>query len=436
MTAREAAVQALLAYEKRGAWSSDVLGSLLEKQGLSRKDGALAYRICEGVLQNMLACDWYLQPYLRGSLQSSVRAILRCAVYQMAFMDKIPQRAAVNEAVELTKKLANPAAARLVNAVLRRLIAQPLPQLPDGTDAGSLSLRYSHPRELVELFLKECGPENTRAMLECNNRESRTVYRVNRLKGSREDVIARLTAEGYRAESAAPFGDFITVSGAGSPSALSAFAEGFLTVQDPAASLPVYAAMVRPGMRVLDTCAAPGGKSFLLAQEMANSGSILSCDLHTNKLKRIEEGARRLGIDIIRTKAADASAPSDDLLEAFDLVLADVPCSGMGVIGKKPEIRYKALSEIAGLPAVQQRILRGAARCVKPGGVLVYSTCTLLRQENEEIVDAFLAEHPDFTREAMELPQPFGRIEEGELLLWPHLYGTDGFYLCRMRRKT
>lgn len=436
MTAREAAVQALLAYEKRGAWSADVLNALIAKQDMSRKDAALAYRICEGVLQNLLACDWYLQPYLRGKLQSSIRWILRCAVYQLAFMDKIPQSAAVNEGVELAKKLTNPAAARLVNAVLRRLTAQPLPALPDGKDAQSLSLRYSHPQDLTELFLRELGPDRTEALLASNNRESRTVFRINRLKGSRDEILARLQSEGLSPEPFLPFDAFVTLSGSGNPAALSAFAEGCLTVQDPAAALPVYAAQAAAGMRVLDICAAPGGKSFLLAEEMRNQGSILSCDLHANKLKRIEEGARRLGISIIETRAGDASRPDPGLLSAFDLVLADVPCSGMGVIGKKPEIRFKELREIAGLPEVQARILRGAASCVKPGGLLIYSTCTLLRQENEEIVDGFLAEHPEFSREAMELPRPFGRIEAGELTLWPYLYGTDGFYLCRMRKKT
>lgn len=435
MKAREAAARALLACEKRGAWSDAYLNGLFRREETDRREAALAYRICAGVLQNREACDWYLQPYVKTKLQPVIRAILRCAVYQLAFMDRIPASAAVNEAVELSKRLGNPAAARVTNAVLRRLTAGPLPPLPEGDDPDSLSLRYSHPRVWVDCFTARLGREKTRAMLELNNRPAPVSLRVNRLRAAPPEAAAALEAEGVSVR-ASCMEDFLEAENPGELTALKAFRDGLVTVQDPAASLPAYAAGPQPGMRVLDCCAAPGGKSFLLAQLMEDRGEILSCDLHENKLPRIEEGARRLGIGCIRTEAADAAAPAAELRGAFDLVLADVPCSGLGVIRKKPEIRYKTPEQAAALPPLQLSILEGAAACVKPGGVLVYSTCTLLTAENEDVINAFLSRHSDFGKEAFRLPAPFGPVGEGERTVWPFEYETDGFYLCRLRKST
>ena len=435
MRGREAAVQALLACEKRGAWSDAYLNGLFRHDSTERREAALAYRICAGVLQNREACDWYLQPYVKGKLQSVIRAILRSAVYQIAFMDRIPISAAVNESVELAKRLGNPGAARLVNAVLRRLTEKELPPLPQGDDAGSLSIRFSHPKPWTEYFLQRLGAEKTKALMTLDNLPAPVCLRVNRLKAQPGEAEAALKRDGVEASPAVLEG-FFQAENTGDMTQLDAFRDGLVTVQDPAAALPVFAASVEPGMRVLDCCAAPGGKSFLLAELMANQGSILSCDLHGNKLKRIEDGARRLGIHIIDTCAADASRPLDALKDRFDLVLADVPCSGMGVIRKKPEIRYKTMEQVSPLPAAQLAILEGAAACVRPGGVLVYSTCTLLREENEDVTNRFLSLHPGFRRESLTLPAPFGPVESGQRTVWPFEFETDGFYLCRMRKET
>ena len=435
MKAREAALLALLACEKRGAWSDAYLNGLFRREETDGREAALACRICAGVLQNREACDWYLRPYVKTKLQPSIRAVLRCAVYQLAFMDRIPASAAVNEAVELSKRYGNPAAARVTNAILRRMTASPLPPLPEGDDAGSMSLRYSHPQALVERFLARLGTEKTKAMLELNNRPAPVSLRVNLLRAAPQEAAAALEQEGVRVRPAC-MASFLEAENTGALTELRAFREGLVTVQDPAASLPAYAAAPQPGMHVLDCCAAPGGKSFLLAQLMDDRGEILSCDLHENKLPRIEEGARRLGIGCISTRAADAAAPAAELRGAFDIVLADVPCSGFGVIRKKPEIRYKTPEQTASLPPLQLSILEGAADCVKPGGVLVYSTCTLLPEENEGVIAGFLSRHSEFGREPVPLPEPFGRAEEGERTVWPFEYETDGFYLCRLRKST
>lgn len=435
MKAREAAAKALIACEKRGAWSDAYLNALFEKKNPDRREAALAYRICAGVLQNREACDWFLRPYLHTKLQPELRAVLRCAVYQLAFMDRIPVSAAVNETVELAKKLANPGAARLANAVLRRMTASPLPALPEGGDAESLSVRYSHPKEWTELFLSCLGEEKTRRLLQLNNEPAPLCLRVNRRKAAIEEAMASLAKDGVEARPFAMEG-FLSARRTGDVNALRAFREGLVTVQDPAAALPALAVAPAPGSSVMDVCAAPGGKSFLMAELMEDRGELLACDLHESKLRRIEEGAARLGLSIIRTCAADARQPLSALHERFDTVLADVPCSGMGVIRKKPEIRYKTAAEVSALPAVQLDILEGAARCVKPGGVLVYSTCTLLSAENETVTDAFLERHPEYEREAFALPEPFGVVAAGQRTVWPFEFETDGFYLCRMRRKT
>ena len=434
MTGREIAVQALLNCEKRNAWSDAYLNGLLLKEKPDRREAALGYRIFAGVLQNREACDWYLAPYLRGKIQPEVRAILRSAVYQLAFLDKIPASAAVNEAVELAKRQTNPGAAKLVNAVLRRLTAGELPELPSGGEAESLSVRYSRPREWTEYYLELLGEEKTRLLLEADNTPAPIYLRVNRLKADPDEALAALREDGVEAKPAA-MADFFTAEQTGAVTGLRAFREGLVTVQDPAAALPALASGVMPGMQVLDACAAPGGKSFLLAQMMENQGGILACDLHENKLRRIQEGAARLGVMNLETMAQDARRPDVSLTARFDVVLADVPCSGLGVVRKKPEIRYKSRAEIAPLPETQLAILNGLCRCVKPGGTLMYSTCTVVREENEGVTAHFLERHSEFERAPLELPQPFGTVDCGERTIWPFEYDTDGFFLCRMVRK-
>ena len=434
MNGREAAIQALLAWEKRGAWSDAFLDGLFRREKLPERERALAQRLCCGVIQNLTALDWYLAPYVRGSLQSPVRAILRCAVYQLAYLDRIPPSAAVDTAVEMTKAMANPAAARVVNAILRRLTSAPLPPLPQGGDAESLAVRYSHPLWLTQLWLDRLGEADCRRLLAADNEIPPTALRVNRLRGTTEEVSAALTEENAAFSPLPPLADFFALK-EGRAADLSAFRRGMVTVQDPAAALPVLCAEPRPGMKVLDACAAPGGKTFLLAQEMEDRGEILACDLHPNKLERLRTAAERLGIRSIRTQAADARKPAEEWKNAFDLVLADVPCSGMGVIRKKPEIRWKPREELADLPGIQLEILRSLGDCVRPGGQLVYSTCTLLEAENEAVTAAFLAERGDFRAAPIHLPAPLGDAPEGRRTLWPFEYGTDGFYLCRMIRE-
>ncbi len=427
MTAREAAVRALVAFNTNNAWSDIFLNNILIKEKITGRDAALATRITYGVLQNGVACQWYVERFVDGSfdrLQPVVREILRTAVYQLVYMDRIPARAAVSEAVELAKKICNKGAASLVNAVLRKFSGtmDKLPPLPE----DDWSIKYSHSKEFIDYFINKIGVDKTLKLLEADNTIPELTVRLNSLKGLTQLPNAKPHPwlEG-----------FFTIEGLGNIADTDLYKNGYITAQDAAAALPVLAAAPEPGISLLDACAAPGGKTFLTAQLMENKGYILACDIHENKLKHINEGSNRLGITIIETKAMDASDFDEKLHNAFDIVLADVPCSGMGVIRKKPEIRYKSFDSISGLPKKQFNILDNLAAYVKPGGVLVYSTCTLIEEENEGVSDRFLSKHSDFYMEGFTLPQPIGRVESGRITLWPFDYNTDGFYICKLRKR-
>lgn len=440
VTAREAALRTLAAQRKSGAWSETYLSNLIEKEHMDPRDAALAAKICYGVLQNMTLCDYYISAYSTvkpAKMEPMVLDILRLSVYQIAFLTKIPHSAAVNEGVALVKKYANPGAAGLVNAVLRKISAntENLPLPPKNDFREYLSIIYSHPLWLVNEFCDSLGEAEAERLLAANNGHVPTTAQVNTLKATAEEVTDKLTAAGVSVKAHPWLPDCLELSDTGSIGELKAFMDGEIIIQDAAARLAVIAAAPEPGTAVLDACAAPGGKSFAAAMLMENRGSILSCDIHEKKLGQIAEGARRLGIDIIQTRARDAKSFSNELAEAFHTVIADVPCSGMGIIRKKPDIRYKDPARLEELPQVQLKILSNLSKYVMPGGALLYSTCTVLDRENRGLVTGFLENHPEFKAEEFSLPGHIGRVETGMITLLPHIHGTDGFFICKLRKK-
>lgn len=437
--ARDVALEVLLQVEKANAWSDEALRHTIARAGLDSRDAALATRLCYGVMQNRLLLDYYIGCWCTQKpqrLEPLIRCILRIGGYQILFMDKVPHRAAVNEAVEMTRRHGRPKAAGMVNAVLRRFVDNwlDMPALPQGSTADWLSLQYSHPKWLVLRLLDLIGPDETQAFLRLDNEIVPTCVQVNPLKTTAEALEKELRAAGITVQPHPWLEGCLEVSGTGDLTGLSAFREGRFMVQDAAAKLAALAAEVRPGDRVLDVCAAPGGKSFAMAMAMEDRGQLLACDVHPFKRKRIEEGAARLGLTCICTATADARQPHADWAGRADVVMADVPCSGLGIIRKKPDIRYKDPRELAQLPLVQRAILESAAACVRPGGRLLYSTCTVLPEENEDVTGDFLAKHPEFELEPAAFPLPVGPCG-GQMTLWPQRHGTDGFYICRMRRK-
>lgn len=439
MSARETALRVLTSCRTGGAWADAALKSQLGRDGLSGLEAALCSRIVYGVIQNRLLLDFYLAAYCSQKpdhLQPPLPDILRIGAYQILFLDKVPDSAAVNTSVELAKTAGRVQAAGLVNAVLRKIAQNKknLPPIPEGDEAKYLSIRYSHPRWLVKRLLTLLGREETERFLAEDNSQPPTAAQVNPLRGSVAELREDLESEGVTVEPHPWLPDCLLLSGTGDLERLRAFQEGRFYIQDGAARLAVLALDVKPGEQVLDVCAAPGGKSFAAAIAMGDRGEVLSCDLHEKKLRRIQDGAARLGLTCIETAAADGRSRRPEWVEQFDAVLVDAPCSGLGIIRKKPDIRYKKADDLFALPVVQHDILDNASAYVRPGGVLVYSTCTILPEENGQTVDAFLAEHPDFSRETFTLP--FLDQVPGEVTLWPQRHGTDGFYICRMRRNT
>lgn len=361
--ARTAALTALNRCFKSGAWASQVLDN--EIKDLDQRDRALATRLTMGVIQNYMLLDFYIDSLCK-KLDLPVRNILRMGAYQIVFSDRIPDRAAVNESVELCRAAGYKSATGLVNAVLRKIAAGGISQPEE------LYVKYSHPKWFVDRMIADKGLDFTIELLKANNGDAEIC-----------------THE--------------------------AFSQGERYVQDRAAYEAVVMAAPSKGMSVIDVCAAPGGKSFTSAVMMENSGRILSCDIHEKKLNLIREGSMRLGIDIIETVHSDALVHNPDYDEAFDLVIADVPCSGFGVIRKKPEIRFKTEDEIAGLPSIQKKILSNVSSYVKPGGKILYSTCTVFKEENEDVSSSLSG---------------FTKIKEKTF--WPNVDGTDGFYACVM----
>ena len=437
MGARETALNALIACRKNGAWSNGVLKEYILRDRLDRREAALAARLCYGVQQNRGRLDFYLKQLLTGKLKDlhpALRDILHLGLFQMYFMDRIPESAAVNESVSLAKKYCPKQrfAPGLCNAVLRNgarskdTLKQPV-RLED---------KYSHPEKLIKLLGSYVGKDRLEAMLKANNEAPDTVVQVNTLRTTTAELTAMLEGEGVQVTPHKWMPDCLVLAGTGDLEKLESFQKGLFYVQDCAAKLSVLcAALPKEDIRVLDCCASPGGKSFAAAIAMGGKGQICSCDVHPHKTGLIENGAARLGLGNIQVFLQDATQPHEGWENAMDAVIADVPCSGYGIIRKKPDIRYKDPDTMKALPALQMQILQRQAGYVRPGGVLLYSTCTLVWEENEGLVKAFLKNNPNFYLEPLPLPAVFPKNESGMLALVSGEYDTDGFFMARLRRK-
>ena len=409
MGARETALNALIACRKEGAWSNGVLKEYIRRDRLDNRDAALASRLCYGVLQNRQKLDFYLKQLLTGKqnrLHPVVRDILHLGLYQMLEMTKIPVSAAVNESVELTKKYCpNPVAAKLVNGVLRNADRR------KGTleEPVKLSDRYSHPESLIQLLRSYVGEELLEPMLRANNEAPDITIQVNTLKTDAETLTRALETQGVIVQPHSWMENCLVLRSTGALENLEVFRQGHFYVQDPAAKLSVLCAQLprREDFYLLDCCAAPGGKSFAAAMAMGGKGHITSCDIHAHKTELIAKGASRLGLTNMTVCQQDASQPVSEWVGQMDAVIADVPCSGYGIIRKKPDIREKDPDTMVSLPALQLAILNNQAKYVKKGGLLLYSTCTLVRRENEGVVEKFLKANPEFCTEKLPLPANF-----------------------------
>jgi 16S rRNA (cytosine967-C5)-methyltransferase len=434
MGARETALNVLIACRKEAGWSNGVLKQYIARDRLDRRDAALATRLCYGVVQNRLKLDHYLKQLLTGKLKDLhpiVHDILHLGLYQILEMDRVPESAAVNESVDLAKKYCPKQrfAPGLVNGVLRSAVREKERLNPP----AGWQEKYSHPQKLIDLLKSYVGKKMEK-MLQANNETPETVVQVNTLRTTAAQLLAALEAEGVSVRPHDWMKNALVLSGTGNIENLTAFRDGLFYVQDTAAKLSVLCAEIPEDANVLDCCAAPGGKSFAAAMVLQGSGHITSCDFYAHKAELIAGGAKRLGLENLTARQQDATVHVPQWEEKMDVVICDVPCSGYGIIRKKPDIRYKDPDTMKDLPALQLQILCNNASYVRPGGMLLYSTCTLVRSENEGVVEAFLEKHPDYHLEPLPLPSVFPKNESGMLALVPGEYDTDGFFIARLRR--
>ena len=433
MNARDAAVRLLLKIDRDDAYSTLSVAEESEKNRFpDGREQALFAALVYGVLERRVTLDYNIALYLTAPLKKlhpKTLCVLRVGAYQLLYMDKIPARAAVSEAVAQAKRLGVGFTASLINAVLRK-IATEGERLPDPADETAyLSVRYACPLPLLEHFLTHYGRERTEQILAAFLGRRKLFLRLNPLKGV--DVPARLAAEGLTVESTDLDG-CVSATHTGDIASLASFREGLFHVQDRSSQLCCKILGARPGETVVDCCAAPGGKSFTVAQYMNNEGVLYANDLYEHKRKLIEDGAVRLGLSCIRTLCGDAMDLPEKLPSA-DRVLCDAPCSGLGVIGRKPEIRYKAPASFASLPELQYALLKRCSAMVKPGGALLYSTCTLNPAENEDVCGRFLAESQGFSLS----DDPFYASLRGGapyVTFFPEPEGGDGFFVALFRR--
>lgn len=437
-SARQAAFEALLKIQREGAYSNLVVDAALkENSHFEDRDKAFFSNLVYGTLDRLILIDYNLSLYLNQpvrKLKPELHTILRLGTYQLLFLDKVPSRAAVNESVNLAKVNKSAFAASLVNAVLRRVAENGL-KLPEGaeTDPDYLAIKYSCPEWLISLWIEAYGFDNAIALAEKALEAAPVVVKVNTLKTTADDLIWKLAEEGVVAEKVCKFPDSLVLNNTGAVEDLLAYQEGLFHAQDFASQICCRAVDAKPGETVFDLCSAPGGKTFTIAEGMNNTGIVRAFDVYQSRVDLIKSGAKRLGLDNVYTYLSDASIFNENYGKA-DKVLCDVPCSGLGIIRRKPEIRFKKTADIDNLPELQYRILCNAVKYLRDGGRLVYSTCTLNPKENDEVCDRFLAEHSDF--EAVEIMPELRRYSENDkyLTLMPHIHSTDGFFVAAFRK--
>lgn len=440
---RETALDLLETIEKNQAYSNLLLNQTIKKNHLPIQDVGLLTELTYGTLQRKLTLDFFLKSFLKknSKIENWVLVLLRLSLYQMIYLDKIPDRAAIFEAVEIAKKRGHKGIASMVNGVLRSIQREGIPSLEEIEDPiQRLSIETSHPLWIVTKWVNQFGYEKAKMMCETNLTAPLQTARVNRVKATREECVARLEEEGFMVEISPIIPEAIRAL-KGNLANSKVFQEGLITIQDESSMLVAYALGAMENEIILDACAAPGGKSTHIAEKMENTGEIISLDLHAHKVKLINENAKRLSLTNIQPKVMDSRKVKENFKEeTFDKILLDAPCSGLGVVRRKPDMKYtKKEQDIFQLSAIQLNLLKSVAPLVKKGGLLVYSTCTVDKEENENMVKSFLEEFPEFEQDPSlkekmpEAIQPF--VSGYQLQIFPQDFGSDGFYIASLRKK-
>ena len=439
--AREAALRILHEVHEHGAYANVALEKELRREPLTGLNRRFMTELVYGTVKAKGTLDWIIGHYVSRPLKAAspiIREILRLGMYQLFYLTKVPPAAACHEAVNLAKKYASPRAAKFVNAVLRAFLREPsraaFPSVEENP-AAALALTYNHPEWLVERWLEELGQTATEKLLRWDNKPPLLSMRVNTLKTTRAALQTALAAENAVAKQSAWSPDGLICTEHGALAESITLNQGLWLAQDESSMQVAPVLSPQPGEFIIDACSAPGGKATHIAALMANRGRILALDVHEHKLNRIQENAARLGIDIIETKLLDARALGEHYRAGADRVLVDAPCSGLGVLRRRGDARWrKTAKDVKTLPLLQFDILAGAAKAVRPGGVLVYSTCTLTTEENETLIKNFLATHNDFTLEKTGAFLPTKPRDCEMVRLWPQIDDTDGFFIARLKR--
>lgn len=442
--ARETAVRILYEVHENGAYANVALARALRQAELSEQDRRFVTELVYGAVKAGGTLDWILRRYVSRpvrKIQPLVREILRLGLYQIFYLDKVPASAACNTSVDLAKGMGMKGLSGFVNAVLRTAVREPeKAAFPTGKGHATenLALRSQHPEWLVRHWVRTFGFEAAEKLCRFDNEQPVLSVRTNTLCTDRQSLLRELERAGAEAEPSQWAPEGVIVHRHGALDSLAPLQEGHCQVQDESSMLVAHVVGPQPGEFIIDCCAAPGGKTTHMAALMHDEGRILAGDIYEHKLQRIEENAERLGIHIIETEQIDAREIGEQYEAMADRVLVDAPCSGLGVLRRKPDARWrKTAEEVKALPALQLAILESAARAVKPGGVLVYSTCTIELAENQGVVSRFLEQHREFelTTTGRYLPLPTKHAESRMVQLLPHIDGTDGFFICRMNKK-
>lgn len=427
--ARSIALEALIEIEQGGAYSNLLLNRLYKQHStLDPRDRSLITEIVYGTIQNQRLLDFYLQPFLKQrveKLEQWVKQLLRMSLYQFIFLDRVPEHAVVHESVEISKTRGHKGITGMINGVLRNFLRSTKASTEKVNDAQErLAIETSHPTWLVKRWVKQFGMERATKICQENNLPPNMTIRVNLLKSSREKIKEALLKEGFEVEETANAKEGLRIIAGGNVTQSGLFKEGHFTVQDESSMLIAPLLDPHPGMNVLDACAAPGGKTTHLAEYMNNEGQVLAVDLHPHKEKLVQFNAKRLGTSIVKTLVSDARKLNMKVGQEFDRILLDAPCSGFGVIRRKPDLKWKKTeSDIAQISRIQYDLLSHVAPLLKKEGQLVYSTCTYDPEENQEVIDRFLQQH-----------EQFSMVEGSKRQILPHDFGSDGFYMIKLER--
>ncbi len=439
--ARETALKIINAVHEQEAYANVALAKELRKGGLSDMDRRFVTELVYGTVKAGETLDWIIRKYINrpiSKVSPIIRDILRMGVYQLKYMDKVPDSAACNESVELAKGFGHAGVAKFVNGVMRTMVREPEKgAFPEGKGNATiqLALTEQHPEWLVRRWIKEFGYDEAAKLCAFNNKQAPLSVRANTLKTNRSELMLQLISVGVDCQQSVFTPEGVIIKSHGSLDDLQVLQDGYCQVQDESSMLVAHVVDPQPGELVLDVCSAPGGKTTHMAAMMENRGRIVACDIYDHKLERVRNNAERLGVTIIDPILMDAREIWQEFPQEADRVLVDAPCSGLGVLRRKPDSRWRKSPElIKELPKLQLEILRSAAAAVKPGGLLVYSTCTIAHEENQDVVKAFLENAKEFTLENAGERLPVPRDDE-MVQLYPQRDGTDGFFISCMRRK-